>query len=126
MAMIVGLIAAGCVTGGSTTGVHQTLSANSLNGRVLVNRDTVQVTAQQSALELLDGRVARFRSAAALGGTPLVVLDGVPLVDGLNTLRLMRADDVRSITTMWPVDAAFRYGSAGKNGAILVATKGTR
>ena len=127
VAMILGLIAAGCVTGGSPDGVHQTLNASSLGSRVLVNRDTVIVNGQRSALELLQGRVARFRSSLdPLPGGPLVVLDGVPLVNGLSTLRIMRADDVQSITTMWPVDAAFRYGSAGRNGAIIVTTRGGR
>ena len=126
-ALMVGLMAAGCATGGSSAGMHQSLNASSLGNRVLINRDTVVVNGQSSALELLEGRVARFRSSLdALGSGPLVVLNDVPLVDGLATLRLMRADDVHSITTMWPIDASFRYGAAGKNGAIIVTTKGSR
>src|SRR5262245_36587800 len=109
VALTIALIAAGCATGGQPTAMHQSLNANSASPRVLIDRDTVSVNGQHSALELLEGRVARFRSSlGAMGGGPLVVLDGVPLVDGLSTLRLMRADDVYSITTMWPVDAAFR------------------
>ena len=126
-ALMMGLMATGCVTGGSPGGMQQSLNASSLSNRVLINRDTVVVNGQHSALELLEGRVARFRtSLGVMVGGPLVVLNDVPLVDGLATLRLMRADDVHSITTMWPIDASFRYGAAGNNGAIIVTTKGGR
>ena len=102
-ALMIALLAAGCVTGGSHAGTQRSLNANSLGTQVLINRDTLVVSGQHSALDLLEGRVARFRlSSNEIGGAPLVVLDGVPLIDGIATLRLMRADDVHSIATMWP------------------------
>ena len=75
---------------------------------------------QNNVLELLEGRVARFRFEQM---TPLVVVDGVRLTDGIQALRAMSPRDVETITTLWPHDAAFRYGPPAADGAIVVTTK---
>ena len=92
--------------------------------RVLIDRDTVVVNGPRSVLELLEGRVARFRfSENALGRSPLVVVDDVALFDGLSALRFMRASDVQRVEIWWPTEAAFRYGSLAGHGAIVVKTR---
>jgi hypothetical protein len=102
---------------------HQTTAALNqvdLQNRVAINNRAVEIVGQHNVLELLEGRVTRSRF---LQMTPLVVVDGVPLNNGIDALRTMSPHEVQSITTLWPQDAAFRYGQIGDQGAIVVTTK---
>ena len=54
------------------------------------------------------------------GGTPLLVLNGVPTY---LTLTDINADDVESMTVLKGATATALYGSRGGNGAIMITTK---
>jgi hypothetical protein len=118
---------AACVTSSPYTASKSAYDVVSMHDRVLIGRDTVVVNGPRTVLELLEGRVARFRfSENALGRSPLVVVDDVSLVDGLGVLSTMRASDVQRIDILWPTEAAFRYGNAGGSGAIVIRTRSAR
>lgn len=55
------------------------------------------------------------------GGSPLVVIDGVP-ASTANSLFTMNPDDIESVTVLKDATAAI-YGSRAANGVILVTTK---
>jgi TonB-linked SusC/RagA family outer membrane protein len=81
----------------------------------------------------------RIRGAASIsgGGSPLYVIDGVPLNDGangafssqqgasapLNPLIDLNPNDVESMTVLKDAAAVAIYGSRGANGVILIKTK---
>lgn len=66
------------------------------------------------------------RGAATLspyGNTdPLVVIDGMPVSNGLGALRAMAAEDVERIDVLKDAEASI-YGSRSANGVILVRTR---
>ena len=115
-----GLLLHGCALAGPQR-TNSALEAMDFPNRVTVNNHSVEVVSQHNVLELLEGRVARFRFLQQM--TPLVVVDQVPLNDGIEALRIMSPREVESITTLWPQDAAFRYGQIAAQGAIVVTTK---
>lgn len=55
-------------------------------------------------------------------GTPLVIVDGVPL-DNPNDIKFVNAQDVESISVLKDASATAIYGSRAPNGAILITTK---
>lgn len=77
----------------------------------------------------------RVRGVASLnaGGSPLYVVDGVPLNDGsnasnyggtgLNGIVDINQNDIESISVLKDAAAAAIYGSRGANGVILITTK---
>jgi len=81
----------------------------------------------------------RIRGASSIsgGGSPLYVIDGVPLNDGangnfstqqggstpLNPLLDLNPNDVASMTVLKDAAAVAIYGSRGANGVILIKTK---
>src|SRR5258708_3498303 len=81
----------------------------------------------------------RIRGASSIsgGGSPLYVVDGVPLNDGangnystaqgagavLNPLVDLNPNDVESMTVLKDASAVAIYGSRGANGVILIKTK---
>ncbi|WP_235114896.1 carboxypeptidase-like regulatory domain-containing protein [Cyclobacterium qasimii] len=80
----------------------------------------------------------RIRGVASLtaGGSPLFVVDGVPLNDGssgdyanesgavtLNPLMELNPNEIQSISVLKDASAVAIYGSRGANGVILIQTK---
>ena len=80
----------------------------------------------------------RIRGVASLtaGGSPLFVVDGVPLNDGssddysntsgavaLNPLMELNPNEIESISVLKDASAVAIYGSRGANGVILIETK---
>ncbi len=63
----------------------------------------------------------RIRGTSTFNNSsPLLVIDGVPVSSGLNTLN---PDDIESIQVLKDASAAAVYGSRGANGVIIVTTK---
>ena len=121
------LTTAACTMNSPYTASQAAYDVMSTGDRVLIGNDTVIVNGPRTVWELLEGRVARFRfSENALGRSPLVVVDDVALVDGLSALTAIRAADVQRINILWPTEAAFRYGSSGGSGAIVIKTRSGR
>lgn len=69
-----------------------------------------------------EGVNLQIRGATSVnGGTPLVVIDGVPTVN-IESFYNMNPDDIQSITVLKDASAAI-YGARAANGVILVTTK---
>ncbi len=73
--------------------------------------------------------IARLRPAwfhtRSRSGMPGVVLNGVPLADGVHALRGMMISGVQEVRFLSALDATTRFGRGYLNGAVLVTT-GTR
>lgn len=104
-----------------------------------VKGDKLQETASANALDALQGRAAGIsvmQTNATPGGTtsirirgnrsleadndPLYVVDGIPIVGGLNEVS---SSDIESIEILKDASATAIYGSRGANGVILITTK---
>ena len=70
------------------------------------------------------GMRIRVRGSRSLGGDsanePLVVLDGIPYLGGLNSIN---QGDIKSIDILKDASATAIYGSRGSNGVIIITTK---
>lgn len=64
--------------------------------------------------------VIRGSGSLRAGSTPLYIVDGVPVQDGLQDLS---SADIESIEILKDASAASIYGSRGSNGVVLVTTK---
>ena len=62
----------------------------------------------------------RGLSSINAGANPLVVVDGVPVADGLN---FVNSADVESVEVLKDAASAAIYGSRGASGVILITTK---
>jgi iron complex outermembrane receptor protein len=83
------------------------------------------------------GSVIRIRGGASLtaSNNPLIVVDGVPLADGVNGdgstplagaangLNLINPNDIASFTILKDAAATAIYGSRASNGVIIITTK---
>jgi iron complex outermembrane receptor protein len=76
------------------------------------------------------GSRIRIRGGSSLNASndPLIVIDGVPLVDGgisgsANPLSTINPADIENITVLKDASATAIYGSRGANGVILITTK---
>ncbi|MGH7553606.1 MAG: hypothetical protein ACREMQ_11335, partial [Longimicrobiales bacterium] len=61
--------------------------------------------------------------AAASGGEPLLIVDGIRVIGAVSRLAQMSVADVARVTTSRSLDASKQYGAQGYYGAILVETK---
>ncbi|UGU18181.1 TonB-dependent receptor [Sinomicrobium kalidii] len=69
-----------------------------------------------------EGIAFRIRGASSVNGSdPLIIIDGVPVVDETAFLN-MNSDDIESISVLKDGAAAI-YGSRAANGVVLVTTK---
>ena len=63
----------------------------------------------------------RIRGAGTINNNnPLLVIDGVPVSSGLNTLNM---NDVESMQVLKDASATAIYGSRGANGVVIITTK---
>jgi hypothetical protein len=115
---LLGLVAGGCASGRVTTPVG---SANS----IIVNGESVQTSETQTVLEVLSAKVpaSLLSETAPSDDQPIVLLDGVVLVDGVPSLGTIAAFHVVSVSTMRATEAVPLHGSKARNGAIVVKTK---
>lgn len=80
------------------------------------------VSVQNSTSEVGTAPQIRIRGMGSISAdsSPLVVIDGYPIPDGLSTLDMA---DVESIEVLKDASSAAIYGSRAANGVILVTTK---
>ncbi len=97
-----------------------------------VSGETMEKVKAPTAMSGLTGKVAGLNianttdffqapSISLRGLKPLIVIDGVPDLEG-DAFKI-NADDIESISVLKGTSAAALYGSIGKNGAILYTTK---
>lgn len=97
------------VKGEELTKAREPNVVNSLTGKVA----GLQI---QNQTDLFQNPIIKLR-----GATPLLVIDGVPSVDG--DIWKLNADDIESYNILKGATASALYGSIGRNGAILVTTR---
>jgi len=103
----------------------------------LVSTKDIKSLAVPSVSDALQGRAAgvqvissgvpgsdatlRIRGVGTINNNdPLLVIDGVPVSSGLNTLNM---NDVESMQVLKDASATAIYGSRGANGVVIVTTK---
>ncbi len=64
----------------------------------------------------------RGRRSISASNDPLYVVDGIPLIDGPNSMADINPDDIASMQVLKDAAATAVYGSRGANGVILVST----
>lgn len=92
---------------------------------LLVDGESVRVPVTSTLLEALRRKASVLLLADRSGPanrSPLVVLDGMPLRDGLAVLRTMTVCDVAGVRLLRTGDAVRQYGDTGGAGAIVVRT----
>lgn len=124
------LVGYGTQKRGEVTGAIETVSAEQLS--------IVQVA---SSIDAIKGQVAgvdvqsqggrpgqnptvriRGRRSISASNDPLYVVDGIPLIDGPNSMADINPDDIASMQVLKDAAATAVYGSRGANGVILVST----
>jgi len=132
---------------------YSTVEKNQITGStVQVSGDVVKDVPVVSVDQTLQGKVAgltistssgepgsiqdiRIRGVGSItaGNDPLIVIDGVPVVndnfagDGarssLSALAAVNSSDIESITVLKDASATSAYGARGSNGVIVITTK---
>ncbi|MDO1513290.1 TonB-dependent receptor [Maribacter confluentis] len=124
------LVGYGTQKKGEVTGAIETVSAEQLS--------IVQVS---SSIDAIKGQIAgvdvqstggrpgqnptvriRGRRSISASNDPLYVVDGIPLIDGPNSMADINPDDIASMQVLKDAAATAVYGSRGANGVILVST----
>jgi len=109
----------GAITSLRTDGLNDIPVSNvaqALQGRV----SGVQI--QNTTSEVGVAPQIRVRGLGSIGAdsSPLIVVDGFPIADGLDALNI---NDIESLEVLKDAASAAIYGSRGANGVILVTTK---
>lgn len=110
-----------------------------ITAQELLQGQTSGVQFTQSSGVLGAANVIRIRGVASLNGgaQPLIVIDGVPLSDdvntfanggntGLNPIADINPQDIESFSVLKDAAATAIWGSRGANGVILIKTKSGR
>ncbi|MFX0555420.1 SusC/RagA family TonB-linked outer membrane protein [Maribacter sp. CXY002] len=124
------LVGYGTQKKGEVTGAIETVSAEQLS--------IVQVS---SSIDAIKGQIAgvdvqstggrpgqnptvriRGRRSISASNDPLYVVDGIPLIDGPNSMADINPDDIATMQVLKDAAATAVYGSRGANGVILVST----
>jgi TonB-linked SusC/RagA family outer membrane protein len=111
------------------TGAVEQVSAKTFESRAVTNVGLALqgetpglVVTRSSPRPGNEGLTFRIRGATSVNGSdPLVVVDGVPVLNSYSFLN-MNSDDIESISVLKDGSAAI-YGSRASNGVILVTTK---
>jgi len=108
-----------------------------------INSENIVAQAQGSVTRALEGQVAGLQTtiidgqpgldmgirirgigtASANNSNALIIIDGVPALEGTNPLSSINGKDIESITVLKDAASTALYGSRGANGVVLVTTK---
>ena len=116
--------------------------ASRTSGVTAVSGDDMKQVGVQRIEEYLNGRVPglqvirnesgqmsiRIRGTASLGRSdeePLVIVDGIPTPQGMNTevLRMLDPREVHRVEVLKDASATAMYGSRGANGVLVIRTR---
>lgn len=106
----------GSVNSAKIAEVPVTNAAQALQGRVagvLVNNTNSQPGATPSVF-------IRGKRSISAGSDPLYVVDGIPILGGLNEIS---PTDIETIDVLKDASATAIYGARGSNGVIMITTK---
>ena len=68
-------------------------------------------------------RIRGIGTASANNSEALIIIDGVPAIEGTNPLSSINNKDIESITVLKDAASTALYGARGANGVVLVTTK---
>lgn len=68
-------------------------------------------------------RIRGIGTASANNSNALIIIDGVPALEGTNVLSSISNKDIESIVVLKDAASTALYGSRGANGVILITTK---
>ena len=123
---------------------YGTAKKKDLTGSIsTIDEKNIVVQAQGSVTRALEGQVAGLQTtivdgqpgldmgirirgigtASANNANALIIIDGVPALEGTNVLSSINRNDIESITVLKDAASTALYGSRGANGVVLVTTK---
>ena len=93
--------------------------------RVIVDGEEVVTVGHENLLELLRRKATAYRlgEQAPADEQPLVVVDGITMMDGALALASIRAFHVASVSLLRQTEAVPVYGPRARKGAIIVNTR---
>lgn len=117
------------------TGFQEISKERTAGSFSIVRQEDLALQHMPSGQDLLEGKVAGLnmyngkmiiRGPSSFSGTsPLVVLDGFPMEESVNTiLGRINPNDIKTFTVLKDASAASIYGSRASNGVIVITTKG--
>jgi TonB-dependent starch-binding outer membrane protein SusC len=149
IALVVTLAAAASACGSSqantirfTRPAAEESEASRTSGVTTVSGDDMKRVGAQRIEEYLNGRVPglqvlrnesgqlsiRIRGTASLGKSdeePLIIVDGIPTAQGMNSevLRMLDPREVHGVDVLKDASATAMYGSRGANGVLVIRTR---
>ncbi|MEH6769645.1 TonB-dependent receptor [Maribacter arcticus] len=124
------LVGYGTQKKGEVTGAIETVTAEQLS--IVQVASTIDAIKGQIAgvdVQSTGGRPGqnptvriRGRRSISASNDPLYVVDGIPLIDGPESMADINPDDIASMQVLKDAAATAVYGSRGANGVILVST----
>ena len=108
-----------------------TLPASSIDKMLSGKMAGVQITSQSGQPGSSTSIRIRGTSSINSGNEPLYVVDGIPVMNGdqsvftntNNAIAMINPDDIESVTVLKDAASASVYGSRAANGVILITTK---
>lgn len=124
------LVGYGTQKKGEVTGAIETVTAEQLSiVQVASSIDAIKGQIAGVDVQAQGGRPGqnptvriRGRRSISASNDPLYVVDGIPLIDGPNSMADINPDDIASMQVLKDAAATAVYGSRGANGVILVST----
>ena len=124
------LVGYGTQKKGEVTGAIETVTAEQLS--IVQVASTIDAIKGQIAgvdVQSTGGRPGqnptvriRGRRSISASNDPLYVVDGIPLIDGADSMADINPNDIASMQVLKDAAATAVYGSRGANGVILVST----
>ncbi len=107
-----------------STGSYSTINSESLKNKLQPSFRTMLEGQSAGVMVSNDGSIV-IRGLSTISGvkTPLIVVDGYPLIGNGVDLESVNPDNVENITILKDAVAASIYGARASNGVIVITTK---
>jgi len=107
-----------------STGSYSTITSESLENKLQPSFRTM-LEGQSAGVSVSNSGTIVIRGLSTISGikTPLIVVDGYPLIGNGLDLESVNPDNVENITILKDAVAASIYGARASNGVIVITTK---
>lgn len=124
MLLVIPMLACGGRANGPQTGEMRTRSVGNVLTADEIENARMTVTSMQDLLLMMPGinSTGRGVEITGLGGSPLFVVNSVPMSDATGALAL-NPRDVERIEVLKSGGSTAQFGFRGANGVILITTK---
>lgn len=107
-----------------STGSYSTIPSEALNNKLQPSFRSMLEGQSAGVVVSNDGKIViRGRSTLSGVATPLIVVDGYPLIGNGIDLESVNPDNIENITILKDAVAASIYGARASNGVIVITTK---